>query len=825
MAGPHFRLPAKRGTPLPRLWIDPNLSSPDLPTPPSANTPERASLATSSEETLTPTSAELFYVLCLYDYNAEDSTQLSFRRNDILDVVKKEETGWWAAIRPEDGTVGWIPSAFVEPISDTLADKLRNSSANVHVYQDDASGKLHGSPELTDPFAIGPDGEHRRYEWVPLVDDEKVPIMRLGSDTTTAHTPFTSTMSPLVPPHEGIDGNFLEFESELSPTEVAITRRKARPPRLDENVQTITVSTPPPTGESPMPSTPRTPSRRRSLSLPSGETPPSEHQRSRSVSGKPAAVRHMRRRPLLIDDQSSLSRLTTLFEAHNVDELDILISSPVVAESFDAFTRTTRAVASRSDKVKQITGDDEAQAFHDAKLVQGTWYLRPMYSEDEIQFQPDGSVAAGTLRALVERLTVEFPSGYPLHAPVSSPEHHYVEPAQETRYRQAFLATFKSFATAEEVFDLLLAQYNISHPTALNLKELEQWKEKRLKPTRRRVLSVLRVWTEEFHLLQDDAYLARRLVDFVSSITAPPQLANTAREVLKSLERFISVIPPTPVSATSRHKKGKGSKGDLLRMDTLLLAEHLCMYEQRLYSKIRMTECLNWVKAQSVNGVKNLVAFTTFNEKLGAWVKASVLNTEGTGKRSDIIEFWIKVAEKCKTLHNYAAMYAIVDALSSPVISRLHLTWAHVGRRSQLEQLAKYHDPTGSFSAYRLSQRAVDGPCIPFIGMYLADMQLANTQGPDNTVILSSSSTSSSPLSLINFAKREKWYDAIDAIVRHQARTYAFAEDTGVVAFVETNVAVAGEKDQGSFWMKSQEIQQAEMQHADIRKGLELAGF
>ncbi|EIW64034.1 ras GEF [Trametes versicolor FP-101664 SS1] len=810
MAGPHSRLPAKRGAPLPRLWIDPNLSSPELPTPPSASSPERTSLATSSEETLTPESAEVFYVLCLYDYNAEDGSQLSFRRNDILEVVKKEETGWWAAVRPEDDTVGWIPSAFVEPISDALADKLRNSGGNVQIYQEDAD-RFQGSPDsqLTDPFAVGPDGEQRGYEWMPLVDGEKVPtIMQLGSDPAI-HPSLANVLSPLVPPHEGIDGNFLEIESELSPTEVAISRRKARPrPTLEEDgAQVITVSTPPPTGQSPMPSTPRTPSRRRSLSLPSGEIVPSEHQRSRSESAKPAVVRHMRRRPLLIDDQSSLSRLTTLFEAHNVEELDYLIASPVVAESFDAFTRTTRAATSRPDKVKQITGDDEAQAFHDAKVVHGTWYLRPMYGEDELQLQPDGAVSAGSLRALVERLTVDFP-----------------KPVQETKYRQAFLTTYKSFATAEEVFDLLLAQFNISHPTALNLKELEQWKERRLKPTRRRVLAVLHLWIEEYGLLQDDAYLARRIVDFVSSITKPPQLANTAREVLKSLERYISNIPATPVSAT-RHKRSKGSKGDLLKIDTLLLAEHLCIHEQKLYSRIRVSECLNWVKSPAGNGVKHLAAFNAFNEKLCAWVKTSILNTESTGKRADTIDFWIKIAEKCKTLHNYASMYALVDALSSPVVSRLHLTWAHVGRRSHLEQLAKYHDPTGSFSAYRLSQRAVDGPCIPYIGMHLADMQAANTQAPDNTVILSSSSTSSSPLSLINFAKRERWYEAIEAIVRHQPRTYAFAEDASVVAYVDANIAVAGEKDQGSFWMKSQELQQAELQHADIRKGLELAGF
>ena len=90
--------PSRRGGLRPRLWIDPNPSSadPSLSTPASSFSPDpNYSLAGSSEDTDNPTptsSAELFYVLCLYDYDAEDSDQLSFRRNDILDVVKKEDT-------------------------------------------------------------------------------------------------------------------------------------------------------------------------------------------------------------------------------------------------------------------------------------------------------------------------------------------------------------------------------------------------------------------------------------------------------------------------------------------------------------------------------------------------------------------------------------------------------------------------------------------------------------------------------------------------------------------------------------------------------------
>ncbi|KAI0756519.1 ras GEF [Daedaleopsis nitida] len=829
--------PSRRGGTRPRLWIDPNPSTadPSLPTPTSSISADLLSSLAGASDTDAPTplsSAELFYVLCLYDYDAEDSDQLSFRRNDILDVVKREDTGWWAAIHPDDNRVGWIPSAFVEPISDTLADKLRNSGVNVQIYQDDTDRRIHGSPDLTDPFAVSSEGEHRGYDWMPLVNGDKVPIMQLGTD----HSPpsIANVFSPLVPPHEGIDAHLSETESEMSPTDIVISKRKHIPPPIlsgspaedphqrdrftsrmkplpssvqspVEDVQVLTLP-PAPVEETPLPATPRTPSssRRRSMSLPNVEIPSLEHQRSRSESAKP--LRHLRRRPLLIDDQSSLSRLTTLFEAHNLEELDHLIMSPVVEETFDAFSRPTRAVIPRPDKIKQITGDDEAQAFHDARLVQGIWYLRPLYGEHEVQLLPDGSVSAGTLRALVERLTLDFPKA-----------------TQETRYRHAFLTTYKSFATAEEVFDLLVEQINIPHPSTLNMNELEQWKEKKLKPTRRRVLTVLQVWTDDYGMLQDDPYLARRIVDFVSNITSPLPLANTARDILKSLERYISVIPPTPVSAAvTRHKKGK-SKGELLRMDTSLLAEHLCVLDQKLYSKIRPHECMNWVKTQTGNSVKNLAAFNAYHEKLGAWVKLSILSMEGLGKRAETIDFWVKIAEKCKSMHNYASMHALVFALSSPLISRLHLTWAHVNRRVQLEQLAKYHEPTGNFSAYRLFQRSADGPCIPYVGMYLADLQ--NEQSPDNVLVAPASSPLGTTVSLINFAKRERWWEAIDAMLRHQAPPYAFAEDASVVTFIETNLAQAGEKDHGSFWMKSQEIQQAEMQHADIRKGLELAGF
>jgi son of sevenless len=52
---------------------------------------------------------------------------------------------------------------------------------------------------------------------------------------------------------------------------------------------------------------------------------------------------------------------------------------------------------------------------------------------------------------------------------------------------------------------------------------------------------VLTLWLEEYDLLNQDAEVAPKLQDFLSLISSPSVLALTAKQVLKSLERLVSV--------------------------------------------------------------------------------------------------------------------------------------------------------------------------------------------------------------------------------------------------------------------------------------------
>ena len=156
-------------------------------------------------------------------------------------------------------------------------------------------------------------------------------------------------------------------------------------------------------------------------------------------------------------------------------------------------------------------------------------------------------------------------------------------------------------------------------------------------------------------------------------------------------------------------------------------------------------------------------------------------------------------------------MSAIITALSSTVITGLQLSWARTCRKSTLDGLLRYSDPTGGFAKYRALLQQAEGPCVPFITMFLTDMvrvdQISGTEGR------------------ISFYQRTRWYETITAMLMFQSRPYKIAADEPTLNFIEGHLREGSCCDPGWLWKKSQEIQRAEATHADIRRGLEAAGF
>lgn len=100
--------------------------------------------------TTTPDSAESMYItcsaLCLYDFFSNDPDQLPFNKNEILDVVRQEDNGWWAAMRHNGDKVGWIPMAFVQVLSPQMAVKLRSVREELRIFEYQAEQLYKNAP-------------------------------------------------------------------------------------------------------------------------------------------------------------------------------------------------------------------------------------------------------------------------------------------------------------------------------------------------------------------------------------------------------------------------------------------------------------------------------------------------------------------------------------------------------------------------------------------------------------------------------------------------------------------------------------------------------
>lgn len=99
-------------------------------TPDSGSPASSVGLSNGSTNSTTSSSGDSSWricsVLCLHDYTSSDPTHLSFARNEILEIVQQEESGWWAALRIEDNRVGWISR---------YASKNRRRKLQLKVFQ------------------------------------------------------------------------------------------------------------------------------------------------------------------------------------------------------------------------------------------------------------------------------------------------------------------------------------------------------------------------------------------------------------------------------------------------------------------------------------------------------------------------------------------------------------------------------------------------------------------------------------------------------------------------------------------------------------------
>ena len=170
-------------------------------------------------------------------------------------------------------------------------------------------------------------------------------------------------------------------------------------------------------------------------------------------------------------------------------------------------------------------------------------------------------------------------------------------------------------------------------------------------------------------------------------------------------------------------------------VDPLEMARQLTLMESHLYQKIRPIECLQRSRDQKGDINDNISQVIRFANKISDWVAETILAKDDSRRRASVVKNFIAIADvgarlrrrstvancnsqRCKGLHNFPSMLAIVAGLNMTPIRRLKRTWEQVPQRSMtmLAQCETMMNTNKNFGNYRHKLSTIVAPCVPFIG-------------------------------------------------------------------------------------------------------------
>ncbi|KAI7877714.1 ras GEF [Lichtheimia hyalospora FSU 10163] len=473
----------------------------------------------------------------------------------------------------------------------------------------------------------------------------------------------------------------------------------------------------------------------------------------------------------------------------NPGDDDEMPMSPVSARFDDSDSDDGELCKAPTDKARKLMLYQPPVLPRSATENGGGGCLGYDYPPEEIVYGQDGNIKGGTLRALVERLT--------LHDSL------------DTSFIATFLLTYRSFCTTEEFLSLLEQRYNIRPTEELTPWELEEWSERKQKLVRLRVFNVMKIWLENYYN-DEDQFILNRLEFFTNTVirdTSPfsaDQLNRLIRmrkdqDANSGLKKLVPNALPGPMPILPKDI----TRLALMEIDPTELARQLTVMDFKLYSSIRPIECLNKAWSQddemAASSVKQSIDYCN---RLTCWVSDSILSNDEAKKRVVVIKYWAQVASKCRNMNNYNTCMAIISAFDTSSIGRLKKTWELVGNRTSqtLANIRRLMGANRNFQEYRDLIHSINPPCIPFLGIYLQDLTFIEDGNADYI---------QKSAGLINFAKRAKTAEVIREINQFQNAPYIFTHIPELQTFIKTNLE--GSRDVDMLYQRSLQIEPREV--------------
>lgn len=340
------------------------------------------------------------------------------------------------------------------------------------------------------------------------------------------------------------------------------------------------------------------------------------------------------------------------------------------------------------------------------------------------------------------------------------------------------------FATPLNLLESLRKRFELQPTVHLNPNQLKDFNNRYRTPINLRIVTVIKKWIGLFWFAETDDEALPQLNNFIFQDIKPifEKEAGTLLDMLGQRREFSSIegkrnrirlkdpevaiaTPPQPLYPKSKFHISNDSQF-VNELDPIEMARQLTIIEYQLFSRLNPIDLLVYKpddKSQTLAAeVRNMIKWS--NQVTG-FVAESVISEKTARKRAIILKYFIKVAERCFSLNNFATLHSILTAMHTTAIYRLKRTWECVPSKAKhaFDVLSKLVDRENNFHAYRASLKVAKLPCIPFLGIYLTDIIFLKQGNPERLTI---------NVKLINVDKFSKLAAIISEITRFQSTSY-----------------------------------------------------
>ncbi|KAK3566166.1 hypothetical protein QTP86_028441 [Hemibagrus guttatus] len=348
-------------------------------------------------------------------------------------------------------------------------------------------------------------------------------------------------------------------------------------------------------------------------------------------------------------------------------------------------------------------------------------------------------------------------------------------------YCEAFLTTYRTFLTPEDLIKKLYYRYPFSEKPGYFLTVLTVLRSESVKTPS---LCWCVLWTSFGDLAELTEDILKHLMDLVVSLVCSGEL-SLARVLRKNI---LDKVEQKKLLSYTNSLKPLAARSVAARPGTLHdfrsheIADQLTLLDAELFYKIEIPEVLLWAKEQNEEKSPNLTEFTehfnnmsycnaisfTFPPILSSRVRSLIITQEKAQDREKLLLKFIKIMKHLRKLNNFNSYLAILSALDSAPIRRLE--WQKQTSEG-LEEYCTLIDSSSSFRAYRAALADVEPPCIPYLGLILQDLTFVHLGNPDFFE------------GKVNFSKRWQQFNILDTMRRFQQIHYDLKHNDDIVSF------------------------------------------